>query len=95
MKMIRIKSSYVLLLFLFLLGGCKNEKVITPSLQRSTPEKEGVSSQGIIDFLNAVSKSKNELHSLVFLRHGKVIAEGWWNPYKPELHHTLYSLSKS
>jgi CubicO group peptidase (beta-lactamase class C family) len=95
MKMIRIKSSYVLLLFLFLLGGCKNEKVITPSLQRSTPEKEGVSSQGIIDFLNAVSKSKNELHSLVFLRHGKVIAEGWWNPYKPEMHHTLYSLSKS
>jgi CubicO group peptidase (beta-lactamase class C family) len=24
-----------------------------------------------------------------------VIAEGWWNPYKPELRHTLYSTSKS
>jgi CubicO group peptidase (beta-lactamase class C family) len=31
----------------------------------------------------------------MFLRHGKVIAEGWWNPYKPELKHTLYSTSKS
>ena len=31
----------------------------------------------------------------MFLRHGKVIAEGWWNPYKPELRHTLYSTSKS
>jgi CubicO group peptidase (beta-lactamase class C family) len=31
----------------------------------------------------------------MFLRHGKVIAEGWWDPYKPNLRHTLYSTSKS
>jgi CubicO group peptidase (beta-lactamase class C family) len=31
----------------------------------------------------------------MFLRHGKVIAEGWWNPYSPGLKHTLYSTSKS
>jgi CubicO group peptidase (beta-lactamase class C family) len=31
----------------------------------------------------------------MIIRHGKVIAEGWWNPYRPELRHTLYSLSKS
>jgi len=31
----------------------------------------------------------------MFVRHGKVIAEGWWSPYRPELKHTLYSLSKS
>jgi len=31
----------------------------------------------------------------MFLRHGKVIAEGWWNPYSPDLKHTLYSTSKS
>jgi hypothetical protein len=31
----------------------------------------------------------------MFLRHGKVIAEGWWNPYKPGFKHTLYSTSKS
>ena len=29
------------------------------------------------------------------VRHGHVIAEGWWAPYKPSLKHTLYSLSKS
>jgi CubicO group peptidase (beta-lactamase class C family) len=29
------------------------------------------------------------------VRHGKVIAEGWWNPYAPNLKHTLYSTSKS
>ena len=31
----------------------------------------------------------------MLLRHGKVIAEGWWNPYAADLKHTLYSLSKS
>ncbi len=95
MKMTGSKFGYALL-FLVLLSGCRNEQAaITTSLPRSIPEKEGVSSQGIIDFLNAAAKSKNEMHSIMFLRHGKVVAEGWWNPYKPELHHTLYSLSKS
>jgi len=65
------------------------------SLPRSTPEAEGVSSAGILKFINTVEKSKNELHSFMILRHGKVIAEGWWNPYKPTLRHTLYSASKT
>jgi CubicO group peptidase (beta-lactamase class C family) len=86
--------SYSFLLFFFLFSGCKKES-LTTSLPRSVPEAEGVSSQGILDFLNAAAKSRNEFHSIMFLRHGKVIAEGWWNPYKPELKHTLYSTSKS
>ena len=65
------------------------------SLPRSNPEAEGVTAKGIIDFLDAAAKSKNEMHSFMFLRHGKVIAEGWWDPYKPGLKHTMYSLSKS
>ncbi len=65
------------------------------SLLRSTPEAEGVSSQGIIDFVNAANKSKTEFHSFMLLRHGKVIAEGWWNPYSSNLRHSLYSCSKS
>ncbi len=65
------------------------------ALPRSTPEAEGVSSKGIIDFLDAVGKSKNEMHSLMILRHGKVIVQGWWSPYRSDLKHTLYSLSKS
>ncbi|HSN50340.1 MAG TPA: serine hydrolase, partial [Bacteroidales bacterium] len=56
---------------------------------------EGVSSQGIIDFLDAAAKSKHEFHSIMIVRHGKVIAEGWWNPYNAGLRHTLYSTSKS
>ncbi len=65
------------------------------SLPRSTPEAEGVSSAGIIGFIDAIGNSKNELHSFMILRHGKVIAEGWWDPLNPSLRHTLYSASKT
>ncbi len=64
-------------------------------LQRSTPEQEGVLSSGIIDFLNAIDTGRQEIHSFMFLRHGKVIAEGWWDPYGPEYKHLLYSASKT
>jgi hypothetical protein len=65
------------------------------SLPHSSPEAEGVSSAGILRFVEAAEKSSNELHSFIFLRHGKVIAEGWWDPYKPTLRQSLYSTSKT
>lgn len=64
-------------------------------LPRSTPEAEGVSSEDVLKFLDAAAKSEHEFHSIMMLRHGKVVAEGWWNPYKPDLKHTMYSCSKS
>src|SRR5688572_1394979 len=64
-------------------------------LPRSTPEAQGVSSAAITSFLDAVSKSRNELHGFVFVRHGKIIADGWSKPYADSLKHTMYSTSKS
>lgn len=64
-------------------------------LPRSTPEAEGVSSEYIIQFIDAIQQSKHELHSFMILRHGKVIAEAWNHPYKQDLKHTMYSVSKS
>ncbi|MDO9579388.1 MAG: serine hydrolase, partial [Bacteroidales bacterium] len=97
MQTILKKSIYAVILLLFFVNSCKNTSDVptTVSLPRSVPEAEGVSSQGILDFLDAAAKSRHEFHSFMFLRHGKVIAEGWWNPYAPELKHTMYSLSKS
>lgn len=62
---------------------------------RSSPEAQGVRSEGILDFLNALAASKHEFHSFMMARHGHVIAEGWWAPYRADLNHMLYSLSKS
>lgn len=65
------------------------------SLLRSIPAAEKVSSKKILEFLEAADKSNHEFHSIMVLRNGKVVAEGWWSPYKPGLKHTMYSVSKS
>ena len=88
------KTLLTVSVIVLLLGTQARSQSVTP-LPRSVPEAEGVSSKGINDFLDAVKNSKHEFHSFMFLRHGKVIAEGWWSPYRPDLKHTLYSLSKS
>ncbi|GAB3562392.1 hypothetical protein GCM10027578_04680 [Spirosoma luteolum] len=64
-------------------------------LPRSLPEAQGVTSAGLMDFVKAVEKASLNLHSLMVVRHGQVVAEGWWAPYAAPLKHTLYSLSKS
>jgi len=64
-------------------------------LQRSTPEKQGVKSQAIVDFLDKVKEENLELHSFMLLKNGKIISECWWEPYGPRYRHQLFSLSKS
>jgi CubicO group peptidase (beta-lactamase class C family) len=88
------KNHLLLLLALLLLTTCTEPKTDN-AFPRSTPEAEGVSSAAILAFVEAADKEANEIHSFMLLRHGKVIAEGWWKPYSPELKHTMYSLSKS
>jgi CubicO group peptidase (beta-lactamase class C family) len=64
-------------------------------LSRKTPESQGVSSTGIRAFLKAIEASGLEWHSFMLVRHGHVVAEGWWKPFEAKYPHTLYSLSKS
>ncbi|CAN5773002.1 hypothetical protein BH24DEI2_BH24DEI2_03570 [soil metagenome] len=66
-----------------------------PNLPRSTPEAQGIASSAISSFVEAVGRKKLELHSLMLVRHGQVIAEGWWRPYRATDIHLLYSMSKS
>lgn len=67
----------------------------TAGLPRATPESQGMPSSAILSFLDAVATSKHEFHSFILARHGNVVAEGWWDPYKPALNHWMYSMSKS
>ncbi len=65
-------------------------------LPSSTPSAQGVAPGGIERFLDALAAAPGvEPHSLVILRHGSVVASGWWSPYTPERPHLAYSLSKS
>ncbi len=63
-------------------------------LPRSTPESQGVSSRALLDFVSELDKLEY-LHSFMLMRHGRVIAECWRKPYRRELKHNLFSLSKS
>jgi CubicO group peptidase (beta-lactamase class C family) len=64
-------------------------------LPRSSPEAQGVSSAAVLAFVEAADKGIDTMNSFMLLRHGKVVAEGWWAPYNASLPHSLYSLSKS
>lgn len=77
-----------------ILPGCTST-IKTQTITGASPESLGVSSQGLINFFNAVEKSGLEFHSIMINRDGKTILEAWWEPFKKEYVHTLYSLSKS
>ena len=64
-------------------------------LPRSTPEQQGISSSAILAFIQAADSSIDAMHSVMIVRHGQVVAEGWWTPYDARTPHVLYSLSKS
>ena len=65
------------------------------TLPTSPPSAHGVDAAGISGFLDAIAAAGIELHSIAIARHGHVIAEGWWAPYRADRVHLLYSLSKS
>ncbi|WP_328744476.1 beta-lactamase family protein [Streptomyces sp. NBC_00285] len=66
------------------------------SLPTSTPAAQGVDAAGVQAFLDALESDPGiEPHSLMLLRHGQVVASGWWAPYAVERPQLLYSLSKS
>ena len=65
-------------------------------LPRTSPSSQGVDPSGVLAFLDALESTPGvEPHGLVLLRHGAVVAEGWWSPFTAERPHLLYSLSKS
>ena len=87
------------IVLLALLAGCASTSsgpapATGSALGRRSPESQGVSSAAILSFLEAADRI-DALNSLMILRHGQVVAEGWWAPYSADANHELYSLSKS
>ena len=66
-------------------------------LPRCVPEEVGISSSVAEKLIRGIDRQADKLgpHGVMLLRHGKVFAEGWWAPYRPEIPHMLYSMSKS
>ena len=67
----------------------------TGPLPCATPESQGISSAGLQAIIDEQEAKNYGMHSIMILRHGQVVAEGWWTPYAVNEPHMLFSLSKS
>ena len=86
-------QTVAMLLALGAVTGAVKEAPFT--FPRSAPEAQGISSAAILAFVDEAEQKLNALHSIMIVRHGQVVAEGWWGPYAADEPHMLFSLSKS
>lgn len=63
-------------------------------LEYSYPEKEGIDSRLIINFLNEAEKAGGELHGIMIIVHDKVIFEAYNAPYSADIPHIMHSFTK-
>jgi CubicO group peptidase (beta-lactamase class C family) len=63
-------------------------------LPRSTPEAEGVDPAAVRRLVDHLDRLE-DVHSVMVVRHGRVIAETWWHPHTADRPHTMFSVSKS
>jgi CubicO group peptidase (beta-lactamase class C family) len=88
-------KNYILVALIVSGGSFVRGAEPSPALPRSSPEAQGIPSSSILAFVEAADRSIDAMHSVMLLRHGHVVAEGWWSPYDSSTPHSLYSLSKS
>lgn len=59
------------------------------------PESAGISSAGVLRFLDALEKKGLQEHAVCVIRHGKVVLQYAWAPYREDEPHMLFSMSKA
>lgn len=60
-----------------------------------TPESQGIASGQIIRFLKRLEENEIPLHSMILMRHGKIVAETYYRPYNRNELHRMFSVTKS
>lgn len=91
-----MKIRFSLFLLAFCLLASLSVRAQINELPRSTPEAEGVPSKAIAALFDSLTAlPQTDIHSVMVLRHGKVIAEIYPAPFAPQYRHTMYSCSKT
>ena len=91
----RLFTAILVLLFLSGSGSAWADAAKTDDLPRADPESQGIKASAIQAFVEGAEAKIDAVHSVMVLRHGKVVAEGWWAPYGKDDPHVMFSLSKS
>lgn len=84
-----------LLLLVCVESVCPAADTASRNLPHSSPEKQGISSSAILAFVEAADEQIDTMNSFMLVRHGHIVAGGWWSPYDAKSPHMLFSLSKS
>jgi CubicO group peptidase (beta-lactamase class C family) len=87
----------VAILSVLFVSGCLNRQVAYPgdSWSSSTPEEQGIDSEKLADALAAMKKDRVPIHSLLVVRHGRVIVDAYFYPYDGSTYHDVASITKS
>ncbi|MFD2200948.1 ChbG/HpnK family deacetylase [Shivajiella indica] len=72
-----------------------NFPALAKALPRSNLEIEKINPNAISNYLQAVKENNQELHSLMIVRNGKVVAEQYFGENAANKLHALYSVSKT
>ena len=59
------------------------------------PEQCGLSSADIANFIKKIESRGAIMHSLLIMRHGKILTEHYWAPFTADFCHRMYSQTKS
>ncbi len=65
------------------------------NIEITSPISVGISSQSILRFLDRLEHYQVNMHSLLLMRNGKLIAEGYYAPYTDKTMHRMFSINKT
>lgn len=60
-----------------------------------TPEKAGIPSEAILNFIKQLENNSVNIHSFLMMREDEIFAEGYWSPFNKDFQHRMYSAGKS
>lgn len=96
MRIFRLSLANALLLMALILLSSERLHAQVGDLPRSSPEAQGVPSSRVMALIDSVMAIPDaEIHHLVLLRHGAVIADFHPAPFRATDGHTLFSCSKT
>lgn len=68
---------------------------MTINFNKICPEQAGIPSEAVINLIKQLEETQVNMHGVMMLWKGNVIAEGYWKPFHKDFLHRMYSVGKS
>jgi len=84
-----------LLVVLCACSGSLEDDWPTDRWVRSIPEEEGMDSKLLVEMLREIAREELPVHSVLVVRNGRLVLDAYFEPFREEHHHIIYSATKS